>query len=317
MSNHVIQDKMKGIVVALAVGFDSESNIVFEPIKKHIDACIEEGIHGFWVNGATGMCVYLEESERKELTELASEHIAGRVPMWVHVGAMNTKQACRLAVHAREHGAIGISALPPLFYNTTLDRIVDYLTEIQKAADLPMTYYHALGATRVALSADDFVQLCERVPNLTAIKYSETDFFKAVVLRERLPHVRIMTGFEEIVLAGLAMGCFDGTVGGGQNFVPGPLVDVYNAYQQGDFDRALVIHRKIARLLDIHGQFDFTAGTYAFLNLLGFKVGRPRSPMQYLSDSEHEQMRELALKVIKPDPFEQQRLIRTTDFLTL
>jgi hypothetical protein len=37
--------------------------------------------------------------------------------------------------------------------------------------------------------------------------------------------------------------------------------------------------------------------------------------MTRLTAQEHELVRELSLKVIKPDPFDEQRLIRTDDFL--
>ena len=314
MSEQFIQEEMKGVIVATATGFDGAGGIVFEPIKKHIDACIKEGVHGFWVNGCTGLSVYLEESERKELTELSAEQIAGRVPMWVHVGSWNTSQSCRLAEHAAEHGAIGVSSLPPLFYSTNLDKIVEHLTAIQKASGLPITYYHVPGVTKVSFSADELIEMCERVPKMAAIKFSDIDIFKAVVIRERVPHIRLMTGFEEILLAGLALGCFDGTVGAGQNFLSGPLVDIYNFYGQGKLDEARKIHCRIARLLDIQGRFDFTAATYAFLNLLGFEVDRPRAPMTYLNDEDSKMVRKLSLEIIKPAPFEEQRLIRSGDF---
>ena len=310
-----IQEEMRGVIVALTTGFDEGGRIRFEPVGRHIDACIAEGVHGFWVNGASGLATYLEEEERRELAERAAERIGERVPMWIHVGGASTPISCRLAAHARKQGATGVSSMPPLLYATSLDRIAEHLTAIQEAAGLPLTYYHVPGLTKVALEAGELLELCERVPELTAIKFSDIDIFKAVVIRERAPGVRLMSGFEEILLAGLALGCFDGAVGAGQNFLPGPLVDVYDAYCQGDLERARHIHRAIARLLDIQGQFDFTAATYAFLNLLGFDVGRPRSPMQYLGKGECRLVRELSLQVIGAEPFEQQRLIRTGDFL--
>jgi len=315
MASRTIQPEMRGVIVACCTPFDETGNVTLEPLGRHIDACLDEGVHGFWINGCSGLAPLLDTDERKRIAEYASEKINRRAPMWVHVGAWNTAESCALAEHARRHGAIGVSTLPPLFYNTSLPRIVAHMTAIQNAAGVPITYYHVPGVTKVTLDAEQLVALCEQVPNVAAIKFSDIDIFKACVIREHAPHVRLMTGFEEILLAGLAMGCFDGTVGAGQNFLPGPLVDVYHAFGDHDLDRARHIHRGITRLLDIQGRFDFTSATYAFLNLLGFHAGRPRPPMTCLCDEEHALVRGLSLKVVRSDPFDEQRLIRSSDFL--
>ena len=126
-----------------------------------------------------------------------------------------------------------------------------------------------------------------------------------------------MTGMEEELLAGLTLGCLDGTVGASQTFAPGPLVEIYNAYLAGDIARARDVHGQFARLIDIQEQFDFTAATYAYLNLLGFEMGNSRAPLQRLTPEEQAQMREQSLAVIKPDPFGEGRLLRTSDFLEL
>lgn len=308
---------MEGVIVALCTPFAEDGSVALEPLGRHIDACLHEGVHGFWVTGCSGLSVFLTLAERKRVVAFVEQQVAGRVPIWVHVGAWTTDDACELADHARAHGAAGVSTLPPLFYITNLERVVEHMGAIQKAADLPITYYHVPGVTKLMLDAQQLIELCQRVPRVEAIKYSDIDLFKAAVIREHVPHVRIMTGFEEILLAGLALGCYDGTVGAGQNFLPGPLLDVYRAFEADDLDRARRIHRGITRLLDIQGRFDFTSATYAFLNLLGFSMGRPRAPMTCLTPSEHAQVRQLSGRVVRPDPFEAQRLIRSNDFLEL
>jgi len=261
---------MRGVIVATPTPFDADGQVVCDAIGRHLDACLEAGVHGFWINGCTGMGPYLSREERFRTLEFAEQHIAGRVPMWVHVGAMTTTESCELAEHAATHGAVGVSTLPPLFYVTHLERVVEHMTAIQAAAELPITYYHVPYVTKLELTADQLIEMCQRVPHVAAIKYSDHNLHKANLIRQALPHVRIMTGMEEELLAGLALGCLDGTVGASQTFAPGPLVEIYNAYLAGDIARARDVHGQFARLIDIQEQFDFTAATYAYLNLLGF-----------------------------------------------
>ncbi len=311
----MLHPEMHGVIVASPTPFDEDGQVVIEPLGRHFDACIDAAVHGFWINGCTGMATYLSREERYRTVEYAEQHIAGRVPMWVHVGAMTTAESCDLAEHAAAHGAVGVSTLPPLFYVTNLDRLIEHMTAIQAAADLPITYYHVPFVTKLELNAHQLIEMCQRVANVAAIKYSDHNVHKANVIRQELPHVRIMTGMEEELLAGLAMGCFDGTVGASQNFAPEPVVEIYNAYTAGNINRARDIHSQFARLVEIQELFDFTSATYAYLNLLGFEMGNPRAPLQRLTQQEHEQMREQSLAIIRSDPFDEQRLVRTNDFL--
>ena len=290
--NDILHPEMRGVIVAMATPFDADGQVVCTPIGRHLDACLDAGVHSFWINGCSGMGLYLSRDERFRTTEYVEQYIASRVPMWVHVGAMTTTESCELAEHAAAHGAVGVSTLSPLCYVTNLERVVEHMTAIQAASELPITYYHVPYITKLELTADQLIEMCRRVPHVVAIKYSDHNLNQANVIRQTLPHVRIMTGMEEEMLAGLAMECVDGTVGASQNFAPGPVVEVYNAYLAGDIGRARDIHGQFARIIQIQEQFDFTSATYAYLNLLGFEMGNPRMPLQRLTPQEHVEMRE-------------------------
>ena len=57
--------------------------------------------------------------------------------MWVHVGAMTTTESCELAEHGATHGAVGVSTLPPLFYVTHLERVVEHMTASRPRRNFP------------------------------------------------------------------------------------------------------------------------------------------------------------------------------------
>lgn len=194
--NDILHPEMRGVIVATATPFDVDGQVVCAPIGRHLDACLDAGVHGFWINGCSGMGLYLSRDERLRIAEYVEQHIASRVPMWVHVGAMTTAESCELAEHAAAHGAVGVSTLPPLCYVTNLERVVEHMTAIQAASELPITYYHVPYITKLELTADQLIEMCRRVPHVAAIKYSDHNLNQANVIRQTLPHVRIMTGME-------------------------------------------------------------------------------------------------------------------------
>jgi len=90
MASPTVQEEMRGVIVACCTPFDEAGKVSLDPLGRHIDACLAEGVHVFWINGCSGLAVYLSTDERKRIAEYASEKINGRAPMWVHVGAWNT-----------------------------------------------------------------------------------------------------------------------------------------------------------------------------------------------------------------------------------
>jgi dihydrodipicolinate synthase/N-acetylneuraminate lyase len=97
--------------------------------------------------------------------------------------------------------------------------------------------------------------------------------------------------------------------------MPGPYVEIYNAFQRGDLVEASRISQGVCRVVTVQGLFDFTAATYAFLNLLGYQYGATLQPMPNLQPAQVDRLKSELLKVIKPDPLEERRLIESRDFL--
>lgn len=307
--------KMRGIVTALPTPLDAKGDIVYEPLLRHVDAQIDAGVTGFWTAGGTANCTSLTLDERNETSRRVIDHVAGRVSTYVHAAAMTTADSCALAAAAAEMGADAVSAIPPIFYPTDVAGIIAFLSDIQKAAGLPIVYYHVPGLTKVQLEGPELIEIARSVPKFGGIKFSDMDLWKAVEIRLAFPDLPIMTGCEEVMLGGLAMGCLDGTVGASQNFMPGPLVEIFDAYHEGDVPRAQDLHRKCARVIQVQGMFSFGPTTYAILNLLGCEVGGARAPGQVVTDAQTKRVREALAACVSDAPFEERRLIEAGDLL--
>jgi len=307
--------RIRGVIAALPTPLDAKGNIVYEPLLRLVDAQIGAGIAGFWSAGGTANCTHLTLDERNEISRRVIDHVAGRVPVYVHAAAMTTADSCALAKAAADMGADVVSAIPPIFYPTDVAAIIAFLSDIQKAAGLPIVYYHVPGLTKVPLEGPDLIEIARGVPNIGGIKFSDMDFWKAIEVKLALPDLSIMTGCEEVLLGGLAMGCLDGGVGAAQNFIPGPLVELFDAYHEGDLARAQDLHWKCARVIQVQGMFPFGPTTYAILNLLGCEIGGARPPGQVLTRDQVSRVRKGLASCVSDAPFDEKRLIETRDLL--
>ena len=307
--------KMSGVITALPTPLDEKLAINYDTLLRHVRAQMDAGIAGFWTAGGTANCIYLTADERKEISRRVIEEVDGRVPVYVHAAAVTTADSEALAAHAAEIGATAVSAIPPIFFPTTVAAIIEYLTDIQKASGLPVVYYHVPGLTHIQLEAPELIEIVRNVPHCTGIKFSDGDFWKAIEIKLALPDLPILTGLEEILLGGLAMGCLDGGVGAAQNFIPEPLVQVYEAYRAGDHARARKLHTQCARVIQVQGMFAFGPTTYAILGLLGFDMGPARPPAQKLSADDVKRVRKALATCVSDAPFDEKRLIASRDLL--
>lgn len=96
-------------------------------------------IHG----GTTGEMMYLTVEERKQVAEVTVKEAAGRVPVFVHVGAWNLKDTIELAQHAEKIGADGIGVVTPAFYKLSDQGLVDFYVEVAHSVseDFPVYMY--------------------------------------------------------------------------------------------------------------------------------------------------------------------------------
>ena len=86
------------------------------------------------------MCAVTLE-ERKQVTKTVLDQANGRAPIIVHVSCVAVRDAIKLAQHAQQVGADGVSSIiPPLYHDA--QSIYTYFAAVGAAApDLPLLTY--------------------------------------------------------------------------------------------------------------------------------------------------------------------------------
>ena len=92
--------KLYGTVVPIVTPLTEEDTIDVESLKNLVNHVIDGGLQCLYPCGTTGEMMYLTVEERKQVAEVTVKEAAGRVPVFVHVGAWNLKDTIELAQHA-------------------------------------------------------------------------------------------------------------------------------------------------------------------------------------------------------------------------
>ncbi len=266
----------EGVLPAIITPMDADGNLNEAAFREVMEYNIQAGVHGFWTAGGTGESVLLSDEENMRIAEIAADQNRGRTNNIMHVGAATTARAAKLAEHAAKAGNEAICCVPPFFYRQTDEAIVEHYRIVAQAADLPLFVYNLPQSTGVEITPELMLKIQDKVPQLKGLKHSAMTF----------PNVRAfakmgldcLIGNSMLMLPALTIGA-SGCVDGPPNYAPELWVDIWNAYQAGDWEAAEAAQDRasdatlLARSYGLHPTAKFILS-----ERLGIDCGNPRAP---------------------------------------
>ena len=279
---------LHGVTTAMVTPMNREEKVDLEAIRAEVEFLVARGVHCLYPCGTTGEMFLLAAEERMRVAEAVIGQAAGRVVVYIHVGAVSQQDTIRLARHAAEIGADGVGAVTPTFFSLD-DRMLEaYYTRLANAVPegFPVYLYNIPQCSANDLRAETVARIAAQCPNVVGIKYSLPDMLRVnEYLRAREGFS--VQGYDRLFLASLAMGCM-GVVSGISNVYPEPYVKLYEAFERGDLPDARRWQRLCNVFCDIlHGGANmayFKAG----MEFRGLRGGHMRAPLLDLTGEERE-----------------------------
>ena len=285
--------KLYGIVTAMVTPFNKDETIRVEAIRQHVDFLIEKGVNCLYPLGTTGEMMLLNVEERKLVAETVVDQCDHRIPVFIHVGAMKTKDACELARHAHEIGADGVGAVTPAFFGATETSLYDYYAAIAKSVpeDFPIYLYNIPQCSSNDLPVSVADQLARDFKNIVGIKYSFADMCRTLEYQKvNDGEFSVLHGCDKLVNALMAMGC-DGVVSGVSSVYPELFVAVYQACLRGDWEEAREKQRLANQVVDILKGGASMGHFKEGMKLRGIDAGYLREPLHNLTVEEINEMK--------------------------
>jgi dihydrodipicolinate synthase/N-acetylneuraminate lyase len=181
------------------------------------------GAAGVLVAGTTGEGLLLAVDERTALVESVVAQ-AGDHAVAVHAGALTTRDAIRLASHARDIGASAVAACAPPYFAYDAQELLAHFTAVAAACE-PLPFYVYEIRARVGYSIPSAVvgELGRRAENLVGMKVSnpELDEVRAYLH----PRIDVLVGAEALITDAMAEGAV-GAVSGLAAALPRAVAEV-------------------------------------------------------------------------------------------
>lgn len=291
--------KFKGIIPALVTPLNEDETINTSVLVELINYLNSKGADGFYIGGATGEGLALRTEERMVLAQEAVNAINGKKPSIIQVASTDFNDAILLAKHAEKIGADAISATPPLFFQYDENDVYNYYKALADSVHIPVMIYYS-PAARFDISADFAAKMFE-VDNITAIKWTSSDYYEMLRLKD-LTHgeMNIINGPDEMLLMGLNAGA-DGGIGTTYNFMFETIKSIYDNFITNDPEEAQRYQTLANRIIAELKKYHTIPLTKVILEEMGFNVGNATFPMKRYTDKEKQAiisgMRSAGLKI--------------------
>ena len=273
----------QGVFPALITPLTKEEKLNVSALETLLQFEMEKGADGFYIGGATGEGLLLDIPERKKLCEKSIEFIGKEKTKIVHITDINFRNTIALAKHAEACGADAISSIAPIYFQYDENDIYNYYKEIAQNVSIPLIIYYT-AAAGVNMSTDLFCRLFE-IDNITGVKWTSSNYYELIKLRERCPDANIFNGPDEMLVCGLSSGA-DGGIGSTYNVMYPLIRSIYDHFRAGNMTEALEQQKKADKIINVMLRYSVIPVCKMILEEMGIAVGHASFPMTRYSKEE-------------------------------
>lgn len=280
--------KFNGVYVALVTPFTKDYQVDYVRLTELCNWLIDQGVDGLVPGGSLGEYATLTAEERAKLVETVIEAANGRVPVLVGSGAPSTAQSVKWVQHAKEHGAAGIMALPPINYKPLENEIIEHYKALSEVG-LPIVAYNNPKDYPTDLTPDLLAEI-SKFENVVGVKEFSGDVRRMQEILEKTD-LEVMVGVDDLVLEGALVGA-TGWISGVPNALPKEGVELFHLGREGKVKEALKLYKHLLPLFRYDASPQLVQSIKYMMELAGKPVGPTRPPRLPLSKEQYQKIEE-------------------------
>ena len=221
--------KYQGIFPAFYACYEKDGSISAERVQAFTEYLIGKGVHGLYVGGSSGECIYHSVEERKLVLENVMKVAKGRIVIIAHVACNNTADSMALAAHAESLGVDAIAAIPPIYFKLPPHAIAKYWNDISSAApNTDFIIYNIPQLAGVSLTSGLLKTMLEN-PRVIGVKNSSMPIQDIEMWRDE--GAIVFNGPDEQLLSGLVAGAIGG-IGGTYAAMPELYIKIFDLVRE-------------------------------------------------------------------------------------
>jgi 4-hydroxy-tetrahydrodipicolinate synthase len=288
---------IKGVIAAIATPFDKRGKLDVKGLQKLTQYAVKGGCHGIMTSGGTGEFPHLSREEKKMITQAVADVAKGKSKILAGTAACSTMEAVELCRDAKAGGADAVILVPPYYFKLPDESIYEHFKAVAQNAGLPVVIYNNPLYTGNNMSPELIARI-SKINGIIGLKQSNPDLGQLVeVLRTARKGFAMLTGIDSQFYPALCVGA-DGIFSTAACVAPRMMVDIYDAFLQGDHEKALATHMKL-QILNRFLEYDpgYVAPCKEALKMMGLPGGPVRAPLPSLTSTQRSDLRDALKKL--------------------
>ena len=277
---------IKGIIPPILTPMNEDESINYGELRNQVNRMIDAKVSGVFALGTNGEAYALSHKEKVEILKNVVDEAKKRVPVYAGTGCPTTKETITLSKEAEEIGADVLSVIVPYFAAASQDELYDHFKAVAESVKIPVVLYNIPARTGNALAPATVARLAKDVPNILGAKDSSGNFDNMKQYIELTSNIgkdfSVLSGNDSLILPALVFGG-KGGIAGCANVFPRTMVEIYEAFEAGDMERAKKVQDSIRIFRNCFKYGNPNTLVKLAAGLLGNPVGPCRRPFSKIT----------------------------------
>lgn len=266
------------LLTAMVTPLNEAGAVDWEQAKKLALALLNSGTEGILVSGTTGESPTLTHDEKLRLFREVKQAVGDRGTVIAGTGNYNTAESLELTKEAEKIGVDGCLLVVPYYNKPTQEGLYQHFRTIAQGTSLPCIVYNVPSRTVTNLSAETTIRLSQ-VENIIGIKEASANMEQvAKIIENTREDFLVWSGNDSDTFPILALGGY-GVISVASHLVGNQIKEMITSFTSGEVAEAAKLHRRLLPLFKVLFIVSNPIPLKYALNMVGFRVGKPRLPL--------------------------------------
>ncbi|MBI2847226.1 MAG: 4-hydroxy-tetrahydrodipicolinate synthase [Chloroflexi bacterium] len=271
--------KLGRLITAMVTPFDEKGKVDYEQAKRLALALLDSGSDGVVVSGTTGESPVLSTEEKLRLFSEVKSAVGGKGSVIAGTGSYNTAESSELTKEAERAGVDGILLVVPYYNKPTQEGLYQHFKTIAGHTSLPCILYNVPSRTITNMAPETTIRL-SRIDNIAGVKEASGNMeqIAKIISGVEREDFLVYSGNDNDTFHLMALGGY-GVISVASHLVGRQIKTMMEKLLGGDFSGASAIHRSLLPLVNALFIVSNPIPVKYALNVVGFRVGKPRLPL--------------------------------------
>jgi 4-hydroxy-2-oxoglutarate aldolase len=288
---------LKGVMPPITTPFE-DGEVAYDKLKKNFQEWGKTDLSGYLVLGSNGEGVYLNEKEKIKMIEVSRESIPKSKIMLVGTGMESTRETIQFTNQAAGLGADFALVTTPCYFKGSMKPQIlhDHFVAVAESSKIGILLYNVPQFTGINMDAELVAKLSQH-PNIVGVKDSSGNISQlGEIVHLSKKGFAVFVGSAPVFFPALCIGASGGILAVA-NALPQPCNQIKTLFDQGKFDEARAIQRRLTPFAKTVTEKHGIGGLKMAMDLTGYFGGNPRLPLKRPGKDVEEELKRLLVQL--------------------